>query len=211
MAPFSALHHQYCSHFHLSSLQVLQGNLDVLWCDGHLFSMYGVEMKQYQFLLCFPFVSSAGNDMLPHCCFPLLPSSFFVQGMTHYHIVVFHLFLPHVLVFYIVLLFLHYHRLCQNDMSAMSVIITTRSFVIILSCSFFSFPSSDFEVELDITCVVVKCSSMCAKLLVPISSQFSWLFFTCARVAGVAGWPWPDSLFGPSNDIVVFWLDLLHL
>ena len=46
----------------------------VLWHDDHMFSMYGVKIMQYQFLLCFPFVSSAGNDTLPHCCFPFPPS-----------------------------------------------------------------------------------------------------------------------------------------
>ena len=63
-------------------------------------------MKWYQFLLCFPFVSSVGNDMSPHCCFPSISSSFS-------------------------------SFFASNDMFAMSVIITTCSFVIISSCSFF--------------------------------------------------------------------------
>ena len=40
------------------SLCILQGNLDVLWYDGHMLGVYGVEMMWYQFLLCFPFLSS---------------------------------------------------------------------------------------------------------------------------------------------------------
>ena len=63
------------------SLCILQGNLDVLQYDGHMLGMYGVEMMQYQFLLCFPL-------------------SFFTTdsaGVTHYHIVVFHFLLYHLL------------------------------------------------------------------------------------------------------------------
>ena len=85
MVPFSvsALHHRYCSLFFLTafSLYILQGNLDVLWYDSHTLGMYGVEVRQYHFLLCFPFVSS-----------PLT-----LPEMTHYHIDVFHFFLHYLL------------------------------------------------------------------------------------------------------------------
>ena len=40
------------------SLHILQGNLDVLHYDSLTFGVYGVDVRQYHFLLCFPFVSS---------------------------------------------------------------------------------------------------------------------------------------------------------
>ena len=80
MVPFSVsvLHHRYWSLFFLTgfSLHILQGNLDVLWYDSHTLGMYGVEMRWYHFLLCFPFVSSPQT----------------LQETTCYHIAVFHFF-----------------------------------------------------------------------------------------------------------------------
>ena len=44
--------------------------------------------------LCFPFITLLYIYISPHCCFPW--HVFFIK-MVHYHLVVFHLFLPHLL------------------------------------------------------------------------------------------------------------------
>ena len=74
------------------SLCIKWGNLDVLWHHDHTFSMHRVKYMWYQFLLCLPFASSAGNDMLPHCCFPFPPSSSSSSSMLY---CMFHFYQPH--------------------------------------------------------------------------------------------------------------------
>ena len=61
----SALHHVYCSHFLPCSfsLQVLQDYLDVLQCDSCSFSVYGIEVGWYHFLV------SALHHGYCFCCF----------------------------------------------------------------------------------------------------------------------------------------------
>ena len=98
MVPFSvsALHHRYCFFVFLQPfhLCILQGNLDVLWYDGHTLGVYGVEMRWYHFSsvfsLCFFTTDSAVSDTLSPCFLhyvllmlpfiPILLTSFYVSA-----------------------------------------------------------------------------------------------------------------------------------
>ena len=62
----SALHHVYSSHLLPCSfsLQVLWDNLNVLQCDSDSFSMYGIEVWRYYFL-----VSALNPGYCFHCFF----------------------------------------------------------------------------------------------------------------------------------------------
>ena len=67
------------------SLCILQGNLDVFWYDSHMLGMYGVEVRWYHFLLCFPFVSSPQTLPKQHIITLLFSISSFIISFPMLH------------------------------------------------------------------------------------------------------------------------------